>query len=109
MWSDLLTLYFVFHSLLLFKILLRDRETHEAIQDVELRSLELQAQRARIEQELAQRHDRAMHRLRSDFQTEQNRLAEPGWVIIDSFNNEYTKVTQDGDRSISFRLRFLCN
>lgn len=46
-------------------MLQRDRETQEAIEEVELRSLELQAQRARMERELTRRHEATMHRLRT--------------------------------------------
>ena len=62
------------------QILLRDRETHEAIEDVELRTLELQAQRSRMEQELAHRHDLAMYRLRNNFQVEEERLTNSGMI-----------------------------
>lgn len=51
---------------------MRDKETQEAIEEVELRSLELQAQQARMEQELTRRHDLAMYRLRERHQIERD-------------------------------------
>lgn len=48
------------------QIVQRDLETQAAVEDIELRTLELQAQRALLEQELRQRHDEAMYRLRAD-------------------------------------------
>ena len=43
----------------------RDQETHAAIEDVELQTLELQALRARLERELSQRQEEALYQLRS--------------------------------------------
>ena len=57
---------------------MRDKETQEAIEEVELRSLELQAQRARMEQELTRRHDLAMYRLREHHQIERDAAGKTG-------------------------------
>ncbi|XP_019849062.1 PREDICTED: TBC1 domain family member 31-like [Amphimedon queenslandica] len=55
------------------KVLLRDKETQEAIEEVEIRSLELQAQRACLERELLRRHELAMYRLRNAHEVERER------------------------------------
>lgn len=54
-------------------MLLRDKETQEAIEEVEIRSLELQAQRACLERELLRRHELAMYRLRNAHEVERER------------------------------------
>lgn len=61
---------------------MRDKETQEAIEEVELRSLELQAQRARMEQELARRHDLAMYRLRERHQIERDTTGKTGLTSL---------------------------
>ena len=53
------------------QIVQRDMETQAAIEDIELQTLELQAQRALLEQELRQRHDEATYRLRADHSAHQ--------------------------------------
>lgn len=47
----------------------RDQETHAAIEDVELQTLELQALRSRLERELTQRQEEALYQLRSQHHT----------------------------------------
>lgn len=53
-------------------MLQRDRETQEAIEEVEVRSLELQAQRARMEQELSRRNDLMMYKMRARHEIEKD-------------------------------------
>lgn len=61
---------------------MRDRETNEAIQGIELHTLELRAQRTTIEHELAKRHDEAMYKLKQHYRTEQDKLMNHGKEIL---------------------------
>ncbi|XP_043118038.1 TBC1 domain family member 31 isoform X2 [Puntigrus tetrazona] len=85
------------------KMALRDQETATAVQDIEIRQMELDAQRQRFEQQLAKEQDRVTQTVRAEVDT-RRRKAEIEDSTFQNFIQEDADVSQTNKKMLEESL-----